>query len=93
MAPESMTRDEFDQIAVRNESANTITYDLRPFDDDQQGAAELLLGELNVRRSFNVLNTSKELHLVVDEKYESTHQIEDVADQLRGAGLTVAIEQ
>ena len=87
-----MTKDDFQQKAVRNETETAVSYDLRPFGNDQQEAAALFLGEQVFRLSVNALNTSKALVLVVDSKYQNTPQIGGLVEKLKVAGLPVSIE-
>jgi hypothetical protein len=53
-----LTKDEFNQKAIRTETATTISYDLRPFDGKQRSAAALYLGELMFRQSIGSLKPS-----------------------------------
>lgn len=87
-----MTKDEFKQKAIRSETETTVSYDLRPFGNDQQEAAALCLGEQVFRLSIGALNTSKALVLVVDSKYQNTPQIGGHIEKLKTAGLPVSIE-
>jgi hypothetical protein len=89
-----MTKDEFKQKAIRTETETTVSYDLRPFGDEQEGAAAVFLGELVFRMSptVNALNTSKALVLFVDRKYQNTPQIGSHVEKLKAAGLPVSIE-
>jgi hypothetical protein len=87
-----MTKDDFNQKALRNETETSVSYDLRPFENAQQEAAALSLGELVFRLSTGALNTSKALVLFVDSRYHNTPQISDHVEKLKAAGLPVSIE-
>ncbi len=86
-----MTKDEFNQNAVRNETGTTISYDVRPFGPEQQEAVAVFLGEQVFRRSIGALNTSKSVVLLVDGGFESTAQLEGFVGELNSAGLHVSM--
>jgi hypothetical protein len=88
-----MTKDDFQQKAVRNETETAVSYDLRPFGNDQQEAAALFLGEQVFRLSVNALNTSKAVELIVSEQYESTPQLEAFTEKLNAAGQAISIRR
>ena len=88
-----MTKDEFTQKAIRNETDSTVSYDVRPFGTEQQGAVAVFLGEQVFRHSIGALNTSKSVALLVDGNYESTSQLEGFIEKLKSAGLDVAVQK
>jgi hypothetical protein len=88
-----MTEAEFNQTAVRDETASTITHDLRPFGAEQQGAVALFLGKQVFNHSIGALNTSKSVTLQVDDTYQSTAQLDGFIEKLTAAGLHISIDK
>ena len=88
-----MTKDDFNQKAVCNETDSTVSFDVRPFGAEQQGAVALFLGEQVFLHSIAALNTSKNVVLLVDGNYESTFQLDGFVEKLKSAGLQVSIEK
>ncbi|MGA7830528.1 MAG: hypothetical protein WCA21_06175 [Terracidiphilus sp.] len=87
-----MTKDDFQQKVIRNETETAVFYDLRPFGNDQREAAAVYLGEQVFRLSVNALNTSKAVELLVSEQYESTPQLEGFVEKLNAAGQAISIK-
>ena len=86
-----MTADVFRERALRSETETAITYDLRPFGDEQQEAVATYLGELVFRLSIKALKPTKPVVLLVDDKFVSTPQLQEFIAQLGAAGLSVTI--
>ena len=88
-----MTEDDFKKNAIRTEDNDAVTYDVRPFKDQQQDAVAVCLGALNFRLSINALNTSKGLVLLVDSAFVSTSQLDGFVENLKSAGLRVKVQK
>ncbi len=88
-----MTKEQFTERAVRNETDSTVAFDVRPFGAEQQEAVAVFLGEQVFRLSIGALNLSKNLTLLVDGKYESTSQLEGFIEKLKSAGLHVSVDK
>lgn len=88
-----MTKEQFAETAVRNETDSTVSYDVRPFGAEEQEAVAVFLGEQVFRHSSGALNTSKNVTLLVDNHYESTSQLEGFIEKLKSAGLHVSVDK
>jgi len=74
-----MTEDEFKATATRTENETSVTYDVRPFGDQQQEAVAVYLGSLVFKLSITTLNTSKAVVLLVDGRFASTAQLDGLS--------------
>jgi hypothetical protein len=73
----AMTEGEFKNTVERTEDGTSITYDLRPFEDQQQEAAAWYLGKLILELSANPINSrSKAVVLLVDTRFVVTPLIQ-----------------
>jgi hypothetical protein len=86
-----MTEDEFKKTAKRTEDETSITYDVRPFEDQQQEAVAVYLGSLVFKLSLKALNTSKALALLADSRFVSTPQLDGFVEKLKAAGLLIEV--
>jgi len=86
-----MTEEEFKKRAKRAEDETSITYDVRPFDDEQQEAVAVYLGSLVFKLSVNALNTSKAVSVLVDSRFIGTPQLEGFVEKLKAAGLSIEV--
>jgi hypothetical protein len=84
-----MTQSEFDEGVKRTEGDTTVTYDFRPFEQMQQEAVAWYLGSLIFKLSLAALNTAKSVVLVVDNRFESTPQLDGFVEKLRATGLRI----
>ena len=88
-----MTEDEFKETAERTEDETSVTYDLRPFDDEQQEAGALYLGSLIFKSSISHLSTSKKVVVLNDGRFEMTDQLDGFVKKLKAKGVTIEIRQ
>jgi hypothetical protein len=86
-----MTEDEFNETVERAEDETSITYDLRPFDDQQQEAGAFYLGSLIFKSSISKLKASKKVALLVDDRYETTDQLDGFLEKLEQKGLSIEV--
>ena len=87
-----MTADAFKETAIRTETGTTITYDVRPFENEQQEAVAVYLGELVFRLSANALRPGKSVELLVDQGFVNTPQLDGFIQKLGTAGVSVTIK-
>jgi hypothetical protein len=88
---QKVTEDQFKKTAKRSEDDKSITYDVRPFEDQQQEAVAVYLGSLVFKLSVNALNTSKAVALLADNRFVSTPQLDGFVEKLTAAGLPIEI--
>jgi hypothetical protein len=86
-----MNEEDFKKSAVRSEDDKTVTYDLRPFKDQQRGAVAWYLGNLIFKSSVSSLNKSKSVLVLVDGQFESTSQLDGFIDKLKQQGLSIEL--
>ena len=86
-----MTEDEFKKSAVRTEDDKTVTYDLRPFKDQQIDAVGWYLGNLIFKSSVSSLNKSKSVLVLVDNQFKTTSQLDGFVDKLMKQGLSIEV--
>jgi hypothetical protein len=86
-----MTEDEFKKTAKRTEDDTSVTYDLRPFGDQQQEAGALYLGSLIFKSSISSVNTSKKVVLLADSRFEMTDQLDGFVEKMKAKGLSIEI--
>jgi hypothetical protein len=88
----AMTEGDFKKAAVRTEDDTSITYDLRPFEDQQQGAVAWYLGNLIFESSAHPINSpSKAVVLLVDTRFVITPQLGGFARKLKAARLPIEV--
>jgi hypothetical protein len=87
----AMTAGEFKKTVKRTEDETSITYDLCPFEGQQQGAAAWYLGDLILKLSVGALNTSKAVVLLVDTRFVTTPQLDGFVEKLKAAGLRIEV--
>jgi len=88
----AMTEGEFEKTVERSEDATNITYDLRPFRDQQQEAAAWYLGKMNFELSARPISSpSKAVVILVDTKFVMTPQLAGFVEKLNAAGLRVEV--
>ncbi|HEY2467838.1 MAG TPA: hypothetical protein VGI45_08350 [Terracidiphilus sp.] len=89
---ETMTENDFKSKALRTEDQTSVTYDLRPFADQQATAAAWYLGWLSFRLSARLLVTpTKAAVLLVDTRFEITAQFRRFLRKLKSANIAVEI--
>lgn len=88
-----MKEDDFKKTALRTEAGNLVTYDLRPFKDQQQDAAAWYLGNLIFKSSISSLDTSKSVLLLVNNAFKATKQLMGFVRQLKAGGLTIEVRK
>jgi len=88
-----MTESEFKKTVKRTEDETSVTYDFRPFEDQQQLAGAWYLGNLIFKSSVGALNTTKALALLVDTRFESTPQLDGFITKLRAHGLRIEVRR
>ena len=89
----AMTEGEFKKTVERSEDATNITYDLRPFEDQQQEAVAWYLGNLIIKLPANPINSpSKAVVLLVDTRCVITSQLAGFVEKLlNAAGLRIEV--
>ena len=87
-----MTREDFHSRAVRHESKNVVTFDVRPFGRNQEDAVTVFLGEQEFQRSAGMLNSSRNIVLVVDDNFLESSQIKGFIQHLNST-LRVSIQR
>jgi len=88
-----MTEGEFNETVKRTEDEASVTYDLRPFEDQQQLAVAWYLGNLIFKSSVSTLNTSKAVALLVDTRFEITPQLDGFLTKLKAHGLRIEVRR
>lgn len=88
----ALTESEFKRTAKRTEDEAGITYDLRPFENQQQDAVAWYLGNLMFRLSANWISLpSKAVVLLVDARFVITRQLDGFVKKLNAAGLPIEV--
>ncbi|HXX72467.1 MAG TPA: hypothetical protein VEI80_02140, partial [Candidatus Acidoferrales bacterium] len=87
-----MGEDDFKKTALRTETGNLVTYDLRPF-KDQQHAAAWYLGNLIFKSSISSLDTSKSVLLLVGDTFKMTKQLKGFVGKLKAGGLSIEVRK
>jgi hypothetical protein len=88
----AMTEGDFKKTAVRTEDEKSMTYDLRPFEDKQQGAVAWYLGKLIFESSAHLINSSsKAVILLVDNRFVFTPQLGRFFKRLKAARLPIEV--
>lgn len=88
-----MAEGEFKETVKRTEDETSVTYDLRPFEDQQQSAVAWYLGNLIFKSSMSALNTSKAVAVLVDTRFESTAQLDEFLTKLKARGLRIEVRR
>lgn len=91
--PKAMTYEQFKAQAARTATPTEVTYDLRPFGQEQQEAVAVYLGQLMLRLNMGTLKPTVPVIIITDERYESTEQLDGFVAKLAEAGLTVQFEK
>jgi hypothetical protein len=86
-----MKEDEFKNTVERTEDETSVTYDLRPFEDQQQEAGALYLGSLIFKSSISSVNTSKKVVLLADSRFAMTDQLNGFVEKKKAEGLSIEI--
>lgn len=86
-----MTEDDFKKKVKRTEDETNVMYDVRPFDDEQQGAVALYLGSLIFKSSISSLNISKSVIVLGDSRLEMTEQLDGFVEKLKTKGLAIGV--
>jgi hypothetical protein len=86
-----MTEDEFKKSAIRDEDDKTVTYDLRPFKDQQHDAVGRYLGNPIFKSSVSYLNKSKNVLVLVDSQFTTTSQLDGFIDKLKKQELSIEV--
>jgi hypothetical protein len=89
----AMTEDEFKKTVKRTEDETSVTYDLRPFEDQQQEAGALYLGSLIFKSSISKINTSKAVVVFADTRFVMTPQLDGFVEKLKAKGLQIEVRQ